>query len=171
MKEIIINVKMKIQNDLDEQDILDHTSAISCHGMHGGGIVEFIDAELAETPGSAGRQTGIVVIDIIDDLIKVWGELKHDTRNSEEDAAYCRGAENIMKALKRMLEQYNLAELVPAAEVDQVRGENLTQSMRLDKAGKLLDSALHFLTRYSTKYPELVAPAMDIDEFLGGVGK
>lgn len=120
--------------------------------------------------GTLKPVTGINIAEIIDGIKNHYEDMRgQSTSLKDEYSALC--AITALVTVKHILERHNLAELVPAAEVDQVRGENLTQSMRLDKAGKLLDSALHFLTRYSTKYPELVAPAMDINEFLGGVGK
>jgi hypothetical protein len=171
MKEIKINLKLNIREDLDEQDVLDQTAVAVKRAMsyEPSGLVEFIDAELQETD-SAGRITGINITDIIDDLVKVYTNLGEDAEDATGRAS-CDGAVKVLGAFKDLLERHNLAALAPAAELDQLHGENLMLAMRLDKAEKLLDGAVHYLTRYSNKFPELVAPAMDINEFLGGTGK
>jgi hypothetical protein len=128
MKEITINVKLKIQEDLDEQDILDHTSHSICQEMHDLGVVEFIDAELAEPPK-------IDVVSLINDVIAGLLELQPDGMDDQ----YTSGAVNGLKQLKDMIEHDKIPVLFP--DLNKLSGENLTLSMRLTKAEKLLSLA------------------------------
>lgn len=150
MKEITINVKLKVRDDLDEQDILDHTSAVICQGMHGGGIVEFVDAELAETPisidyhkGQANKIFRINLLDIIDAYINIFDDLIDDNKKDKEPMAICslKGSISGLIALKEALIKHDIFDMIPAMTLDKLRGENLVQEMRLDKAVKLLSEA------------------------------
>jgi len=88
-------------------------------------------------PGSAGRLTGINITNIIDGLINHYEDIRSQSESlKDEHSSLC--AINALGALKQLLEQHNLAALVPAAEVDQLHGENLVLQMRLDKAKELL---------------------------------
>ena len=145
MKEIKIISTLYIRDDLDEQDILDQFAANvkKDMGRSNCGVCEFIDAELQDTE-SAGRITGINITDIIDELINRNDERANDPEEKFYKQHY-QGAVGGLNALKKLLEERNLAALAPAAELDQLRGENLILAMRLDKAEKLLAKAQSFI--------------------------
>jgi len=136
MKAKLLNlvIKLKCDEDLDEQDILDQFAGRHLHASEyqAGNPIEFIDAEIRETLSDAFHAN---IAAIVDDLNNVYSELLEDKRNNAEDKAFYRGALDILKAFKKKLtdpiesKQYCL---------DQIHGENVVQGMRLDKAEKLL---------------------------------
>ena len=130
MKEIEIKVKLKIQDDLDEQDILDQLALVVTEGIcHEPSIIEFIDAELEEPPK-------IDVVSLIDDVIANLKEMFADDK-------YRKGMIDGLKQLKDVIEHDKLPVLFP--DLNKLSGETLTQSMRLTKAEKLLADTQNFL--------------------------
>lgn len=106
-------------------------------------FVQDIDAELQEPPK-------IDIIAVIDDLLNIHNDMLKDN-NSDMQNAYDRGIVYAFDKVKNIIQRHPDS-VILRPENHQLRGENLTLSMRLDKAEKLLLEANSILNIFSLLY-------------------
>lgn len=91
-------------------------------------------------------KTKIDIPDIIDSYIGIHESLLEC--NQEPAKTKIIGGIESLRELKEVIISNDIADFVPASDLDQLRGENLTLSMRLDKAEKLLSEAQRYINEH-----------------------
>lgn len=94
-------------------------------------------------------RTKVDIPDIIDSYIGIHESLLEC--NQEPAKTKIIGGIESLRELKEVIIENDIADFVPASDLDQLRGENLTLSMRLHKAGKLLMDAQSYINQHGYK--------------------